>query len=98
MDLSVMNKEPENDESWEVYGFMSLVYPYLSDNTHNCSRMLVGEEFEDINLLGAPIIKSQHVSDGSSKHIRTQQDSAYEEKAKPGDLFNLVDFLVVCLS
>jgi hypothetical protein len=57
--------------------------------------MLGGEESEDNNLLGAPIIKSQHDSDGRSKHISTQQDSAYQDKAKPSSVFR-PDDLVGC--
>jgi hypothetical protein len=55
--------------------------------------MLGGEESEDNNLLCAPIIKSRHDSDPTSKHSSTQQDSDYQEKAKPSSVFN-PDYLV----
>jgi hypothetical protein len=55
--------------------------------------MLGGEEFEDINLLGAPNIKLRHDSEGTSKHISTQQDSAYQDKAKPSSMFSPDDLV-----
>jgi hypothetical protein len=62
--------ELKNDEAWgakpydhNVAGFWSLVCPFHTDNTQICAEMLGGEESEDNNLLGAPIIKSRHDSD-----------------------------------
>jgi hypothetical protein len=92
--------ECKNDEAWgvkpydpNVTGFWSLVCPFRTENTQICAEMLGGEEFEDINLLGAPIIKLRHDSDGTSKHIRTQQDSAYQDKAKPSSVFSPDDLV-----
>jgi hypothetical protein len=87
-----------------VTGFWSLVCPFRTHNTQICAEMLGGEESEDINflgesedidLLGAPTIKTRHDSDGKSKHISTQRDSAYQDKAKPSSVFT-PDDLVGC--
>jgi hypothetical protein len=82
--------ERKNDDAWgakqydcNVTGFWSLVCPFQI-----CAEMLGGEVSEDNILLGAPIIKSRHDSDGKSKHISTQQDSASHNKAKPSFVFN----------
>jgi hypothetical protein len=86
--------ERKTDEAWgakpydrNVTVFWSLACPVRTDNIQICAEMLGGEESEDNNLLGTPIIKSRHDSDPTSKHISTQQDSAYEEKSKPSSVF-----------
>jgi hypothetical protein len=96
--------ERKNDEEWGaklfdpiVMVFWSLVCPFHTDNTQMCAEMLGGEENKDTNILGAPgapIIKSRHDSDCTSKHCSTQQDSAYQEKAKPSSVFTTDDDLV----
>jgi hypothetical protein len=73
--------------------FWSLVCPFRTDNTKLCAEMLGGEESEDNNLLDAPILKSQHDCDGTSKHSSTPQDSGYEEKSKPNSVFNPDDLV-----
>jgi hypothetical protein len=68
-DPLVMNKEHENDDPNDM-GFWSVdVCPFLSDNGQLCAKMLGGEEFEDMNVLSAPIIKLRHDSDGRQNQV-----------------------------
>jgi hypothetical protein len=92
--------ERKNDGAWGAKpydckdkSFWYLVCPFCTDNTKICAERVGGEESEDNNLLGAPIIKSRHDSDGFSKHISTQQDSAYEDKSKPSSVFTTDDLV-----